>query len=559
MLEEPLIRLGPIECDKVLSHLHSLEEKKALGKSLRRYNLLRYITEAEIEGRGHTVKAYSIGIDVIGRGSDFDPSIDSIVRVEISRLRDALALHYAKDPVSVYEVRIKIPKGTLRPVFNFSDTTVDRSSEDENRHSTNITRINLDEYNESRQRLRNKLIKTLKLHKVMLAFLVSLLVCAILLVSNAKPRNLDRPVVEITGDLPNTQMTEIKRLLLQYRNVISVDDSYSDIPMLNPDYQFAATRGEADKFSLELTHIDSGEVLRSSNFDFSSLDFTRIRESNSPLINWIARAFQLNGIVEKDFTKRGDFGDAFACRVLMEAYFRGQSDRSHLDARLCSEELIEEGINYSSLYNNLAILYREEFSDKRNPLPGNPLHRAINSSRRAIEIDPYNAYAHHTMMTILFMIGNHSDAIESGQTAIELAPYDGLILGAFGFWLNTAGEYQKALDLLDRAKDLNPDLARWRDHGVFLANVAIGDLERAAEASLVLNGTNNPLHLADLAIGFWLLGRVDESCSVFTDLAAQEKDFVDMYERRRYQADLTEKLIDLLVNVSNQACLSSPF
>ena len=68
----------------------------ALGNSERRANLLRYLVSLEESGKGSTIKAYSIALDVFGRAENFDPNTDSIVRVEIGRLRKALRLEGAR-------------------------------------------------------------------------------------------------------------------------------------------------------------------------------------------------------------------------------------------------------------------------------------------------------------------------------------------------------------------------------------------------------------------------------------------------------------------------------
>jgi adenylate cyclase len=82
----------------------------------RQKRLLQYLVTEELEGRGDLLKAAPIATGVLGRSADFDPQTDSIVRVEMGRLRQALELYYAthgaKDPV-----RIKFEKGSYRPKF----------------------------------------------------------------------------------------------------------------------------------------------------------------------------------------------------------------------------------------------------------------------------------------------------------------------------------------------------------------------------------------------------------------------------------------------------------
>ncbi len=84
--------------------------------SERQRQLIRFICIEELEGRGDRLKAFTIATQVLGRGSEFDPQSDSIVRVEIGRIRQLLELYYSKVEPSA-EVTIVIPKRSYRPVF----------------------------------------------------------------------------------------------------------------------------------------------------------------------------------------------------------------------------------------------------------------------------------------------------------------------------------------------------------------------------------------------------------------------------------------------------------
>lgn len=94
---------------------------KGLGDaSERQQRLLAYLVGEELEGRGDRLKAYSIATEVFGRGSDFDAQQDSIVRVEIGRLRKSLELFYATAGRDE-RVRFLIDKGQYRPRFEIAD------------------------------------------------------------------------------------------------------------------------------------------------------------------------------------------------------------------------------------------------------------------------------------------------------------------------------------------------------------------------------------------------------------------------------------------------------
>lgn len=72
-----------------------IEESGCFGRSEQLLKLLRYLIEHALEKEKITIKQYSIALDVFGRDEDFDPSHDSIVRVEMHRLRAAIKRYNA--------------------------------------------------------------------------------------------------------------------------------------------------------------------------------------------------------------------------------------------------------------------------------------------------------------------------------------------------------------------------------------------------------------------------------------------------------------------------------
>jgi hypothetical protein len=81
---------------------------------------LRYVVESVLDGRAAHIKEVSIGIDVFDRGDQFDPRIDTIVRVEARKLRTRLNRYYetegASDPI-----RILFPARGYTPSFQFAE------------------------------------------------------------------------------------------------------------------------------------------------------------------------------------------------------------------------------------------------------------------------------------------------------------------------------------------------------------------------------------------------------------------------------------------------------
>ena len=85
----------------------------AFASSQRSREFLRYVVEETLEGRADQIKERSIAMAIFGRGAEYDPGADSIVRVKAVEVRKRLAQHYAAAPAS--RIRIELPQGRYVP------------------------------------------------------------------------------------------------------------------------------------------------------------------------------------------------------------------------------------------------------------------------------------------------------------------------------------------------------------------------------------------------------------------------------------------------------------
>jgi hypothetical protein len=81
----------------VESALGRIEASAAFGPGRQARQLLRYLVEAALNGESDRLKGYTIGVEVLGRPTDFDPSNDTSVRVAMRRLRRLLGEYYAAE------------------------------------------------------------------------------------------------------------------------------------------------------------------------------------------------------------------------------------------------------------------------------------------------------------------------------------------------------------------------------------------------------------------------------------------------------------------------------
>jgi hypothetical protein len=87
-----------------------------LSRSANLKKLLSYICERYFEGQTADIKEYTIAVDAFGRPPEFDPGIDSIIRVEAHRLRNKLELYYQQKG-ACHRVHIVLPPRGYVPRF----------------------------------------------------------------------------------------------------------------------------------------------------------------------------------------------------------------------------------------------------------------------------------------------------------------------------------------------------------------------------------------------------------------------------------------------------------
>jgi len=106
----------PPHATEIRQHLARVVASAVFRDSLRLKHFLTFVVETTLAGSADRIKSYTIAIEALGRGSDFDPQADPIVRVEAGRLRRALAHYYAtagRDDALL----IELPLGNYVPIF----------------------------------------------------------------------------------------------------------------------------------------------------------------------------------------------------------------------------------------------------------------------------------------------------------------------------------------------------------------------------------------------------------------------------------------------------------
>lgn len=102
--------------DDVLAQLERILASPGFANADRASRFLRFVVERTMAGEGDQLKEYVIGRAVFDRGDDYDPRIDSIVRVEAGRLRSKVDEYYS-GPGRGDGILIKLQRGSYAPTF----------------------------------------------------------------------------------------------------------------------------------------------------------------------------------------------------------------------------------------------------------------------------------------------------------------------------------------------------------------------------------------------------------------------------------------------------------
>jgi hypothetical protein len=111
--------LHPLDVDAVAARaqIERLTASKTFEASEVHRRLLHYLAEKSLAGEADRLKEYIIGVEAFGKPETYETKQDSIVRLQVGRLRQKLAVYYqsegAGDPVIV-----SLPKGAFKLNFD---------------------------------------------------------------------------------------------------------------------------------------------------------------------------------------------------------------------------------------------------------------------------------------------------------------------------------------------------------------------------------------------------------------------------------------------------------
>ncbi|MBS0481233.1 MAG: hypothetical protein JSR96_03605 [Proteobacteria bacterium] len=363
-----------IDTQRALATLRVALESPQFCNSPRQAALLRYIVTEECEGRGEKLNAYGIAFDVFDRDSSFNPAIDSIVRVEMHRLRGSLQA-WGADPANPLSDRLEIRPWSYRPRLVERGNPVEVIPQTDRRRSR----------------------RSIWIAMGAAAGAITLIGSAVSwhnrteLCRSARPElDLPQAVANLPRETSALVITRIKEMLEYYPLVTGGNHGFSQCAGV-PKYDLAMMKGPLG-LNMTLTARENGAVLQTFDVPYDPNGSTRDQDIAAARI-----AFQLghdNGYIANDALRR-NWSDRsaegqFVCLMGAHKYFYANAGpTTYAAVRSC---LIKE-FRRSSMADVPALLAAFELEPRFNPrLRRYQTHDYFDEAVKvASGIDRYNA------------------------------------------------------------------------------------------------------------------------------------------------------------------------
>ncbi|MPY90209.1 MAG: hypothetical protein GEU99_20075 [Luteitalea sp.] len=142
VLGADLVHTGDVQPspDAVRRQLDRVLASPAFANADRLSRFLRYVVERALAGEGDRLKEYVIGLEVFDRDEQYDPRLDSIVRVEAGRLRAKVDEYYQREGGDE-AVIIRLRRGSYAPVFEARDAAASVAPPPDGSRSTRAGRL----------------------------------------------------------------------------------------------------------------------------------------------------------------------------------------------------------------------------------------------------------------------------------------------------------------------------------------------------------------------------------------------------------------------------------
>lgn len=482
--------------EAIREQLSRILRSKPFAQSQRRQRFLEYLIAETLAGRAERLKGYSLGVEIFGRPDSFDPALDPVVRVEAGRLREKLHEYYGTEGLSD-PIRIDLPKGTYAPQIAFRREVIEKPPA--SRHAT-------------LREKRAEVVKPLAGALILIALLVSFTVWGWLKPASHMPEKASIAVLPFTniGSDPKwdrfadgvtedivTDLSHSKDLFVVARNSTAV---YKGKPVdvravgrnLGVRYVLEGSiqpSGNQIRVTTQLIDARTGGHVWSNRYIRPARDLFEVQSDVTGKIAATLTGYE--GAVaeaERSLIRRKPPSDlnAYQSYLLgMEAKHGGPAGSVTEKGLAEAEQLFKKAIDIdpqlARAYVGLAYIYEYRLEFGIGSAAEN-LARQIETARNAVRLDPGDGETQLVLgHALAYQLADQ--ALEQFAKAEALAPNNADVLILIAWYLPQLNQPERAVALVERALQLNPNYPSWYNQGLRYVYFFGGQYEKSRKYS----------------------------------------------------------------------------
>jgi adenylate cyclase len=409
----------------------------------------KFVVSQTLAGNADQIKGYTVATEVFGRGPDFDQSIDPVVSIQAGRLRRAIERYYLTTGIND-PARIGIPKGTYVPTFS--------------------------EQLPSQQPMASEQ-------------------AAAVSVMDTWPAVLVRPLANLTDNPADDYVsigltTELTHALSHYREfrVLEARHRQQESTPRQTDIDFiidGSVRRDPAGITVAIRLCDARQCIQiwSGKYrgDLEAAKMISFQENVAA--EAAVRVAGDNAAISKHIAglSRNKAAPELTAYEAMLRFWESVSrptPQSMLRAIRALEHAVAHEPHHGQTWSMLAAQYADNYGLEIIDL-ATPLEKAAEFAQRGVCLDPTNRRTRIILAYVRFMENRLPEARHEAETAYRLCPNSLMVLDGIGWLMALAGEWDRGVNWIKKAIELNPYYRPRVRQALFLNWFRAGNYEKA--------------------------------------------------------------------------------